>query len=981
MQKNKLNKAQEEAVLTTDKPLLIVAGAGTGKTTVITQKIAYLIEKELAKPEEILALTFTDKAAEEMIERVDNAIDRGYAEMHISTFHAFCQKILQQYALDIGLPNHFKLLTQTDAWLLVKENLDKFNLDYYRPMGNPTRHIHELINHFGKCKDELISPQEYFEYAENLQLESGDANTDEKSRLTELANAYHTYNQILLDNVAMDFADLIFYTYKLFQERPNILKAVQEKFKFVLVDEFQDVNYSQYELVKLIADNNKTQLIAVGDDDQSIYAFRGASVANIMRFKDDFPNSQQIVLRENYRSGQEILDIAYKSVQNNNPDRLEEKLKIDKKLEAKNEKLKAEIKHLHAQTIDEEVRSVVEEIKNLKSKDKNVSWDDFAILVRANNHAEPFLEALDRADIPYEFLASSGLYKQPVVMDCINFFKVLYDHTDSTAIFRLLNLPFLNFYEGDLARFISNAKKKSTPYFYALDRVEEYKLSASGIKVVGLLRHLLNKGLNSARYEKPSVVLYEFLEKSGYLTYLTEAEEKGDRDLIRQIYQLKQFLDYIASFEAIVPGAKVADFVEHYLSLQQAGDDGQMYQPTDTPDSVNVMTIHASKGLEYRFVFMVNMVEDRFPSRKKSEPIEIPKELIKEQLPEGDIHIQEERRLFYVAATRAKEKLYLASADNYGGVRNKKLSRFLAEIFDIKDNKAKPVEKKLLESLLKNKTIEKSKSEFVYNLPKAFSYSQIRSYQTCPYQYKLAHILKIPLKGSASFSFGTSMHNTLQAFYEKVQELNTATQASLFGEVIKRENNDSNITVPTLEELFEMYHNNWIEDWYSSKKQREDYYKKGKDILKTFYASHDGNWTMPISLESWFKVKIGDYFVHGRIDRVDQLEDGTLEIIDYKTGKSKEKLVGDDKDQLLIYQIAAETLPEYKNVGATSKLTFYYLNDEVKTSFVGNDKDLQRVRDKITKTIDGIYAKDFKATPNKIICGRCDFRDICKYRA
>jgi len=297
--KDTLNKAQREAVEYTDGPLLIVAGAGTGKTTVISQKIIHIIDTKLAKPEEILALTFTDKAAGEMEERVDKLLDIGYTDMQISTFHAFCQRVLEKYGIDAGISNQFKLLTQTDTWLLVRENLNKLNLDYYRPIGNPVKHIHELIKHFSKCKDELITPEEYLDYAKDVKIDEN-IDEDEKNRLIEIAGAYEAYNKILLNNNSFDFSDLIFYTVKLLEKRPNILKALQNQFKYILVDEFQDVNWSQYKLVQLLSARNNN-LTVVGDDDQSIYAFRGASVSNIMRFKDDYKGAKEIVLNENYR--------------------------------------------------------------------------------------------------------------------------------------------------------------------------------------------------------------------------------------------------------------------------------------------------------------------------------------------------------------------------------------------------------------------------------------------------------------------------------------------------------------------------------------------------------------------------------------------------------------------------------------------------------------------------------------------------------
>ncbi|MBP9694805.1 MAG: ATP-dependent helicase, partial [Candidatus Magasanikbacteria bacterium] len=971
--------------------LLIVAGAGTGKTTVITEKIAYLINNKLAKPEEILALTFTDKAADEMLSRVDNLLNLGYVDMQISTFHAFCQRLLETYGLEIGLPNQFKLVTETDAWLMIEQKIYNFGLNYYRPLGNPTRHIYELLRHFSKCKDELITPAEYLEYAEGISLDHDKSASMEKSRLLEIANAYHAYNQMLLDKNALDFGDLIFYTIKLLKDRPHLLKKIQANYKYILVDEFQDVNWAQYQLVRLIADSSEpiAQLTVVGDDDQSIYAFRGASVSNILRFKEDFPNAKEIVLTENYRSGQKILDTAYTSIQNNNPDRLEVKLKIDKRLKASNNQL-SKVNHLHSTTLDEEVRSVLKEITELKKNDPDMRWDDIAILVRANGHAEPFIHALELAHIPYEFLASSGLYRQPIVLDCINFFTTITDHYNSVATYRLLRLPSLSFSENDIQKLVYQAGKKSVTYYEAVKRASEFQLSKDGVDLSNKLITIIHNGMKTAKSEKPTVVLYKFLEESGYLSYLAKQEEQGNRTVIRQIYQLKQFFDFIKRYEETIPGADVRQLVDHLTHLIDSGSEGKLYMPTDTPDSVNIMTIHAAKGLEFRHVFVVNLVEERFPTRRRGEGIEVPETLIKEHLPEGDYHIEEERRLFYVAVTRAKERLYLTSADDYGGTRKKKISRFLTEL-DIslkhsstqalKHDNSGVIRQWNDFNTLKN-TDELEVSNLKFDLPKAFSFSQVKSYETCPYQYKLAHILKIPTRGSASFSFGQTIHATMQKFYDQVKVLNSASQTSLFDtRPTEPALPDGAVKVPTRDELFEMYESSWQGDWYSSAKQRDEYYKKGKEILTMFYAAEDGRWTIPVALESWFKIKVGDYFLHGRIDRVDQLSDRSLEIIDYKTGKSKEKVVGEEKDQLLIYQIAAETLPEYRNIGTTSKLTFFYVNDNIKTSFIGDSEDLQALKEKLLKTITAIHSGDFFATPSQFACGFCDFRDICEYRA
>ncbi|MBU1626236.1 UvrD-helicase domain-containing protein, partial [bacterium] len=338
-----LNKEQLQAAMHKEGPLMIIAGAGTGKTTVITQRIAWLIEQGLAKPDEILALTFTEKSATEMEERVDRLLPMGYLDLWISTFHSFCERILREHALEIGLSHEFTLLDEVDTMLLMRRNFDKFDLDYYRPRGNPTRFVKALLQHFSRIKDEMISPELYLEYVEKMQMDAdtfeGVASEDEGEKLAEIArvkevaSAYHEYQQILLENNAMDFADLIAYTLELFKKRPNILKMYREQFKFILVDEFQDTNTAQYELVKLLS-APKNNLTVVGDDDQSIYKFRGASLGNIMQFSQDFPNASRVVLTKNYRSAKQILDSAYTLIQQNNPHRLEIKEQISKALEA-----------------------------------------------------------------------------------------------------------------------------------------------------------------------------------------------------------------------------------------------------------------------------------------------------------------------------------------------------------------------------------------------------------------------------------------------------------------------------------------------------------------------------------------------------------------------------------------------------------------------------------------------------------------------
>jgi len=605
---------------------------------------------------------------------------------------------------------------------------------------------------------------------------------------------------------------------------------------------------------------------------------------------------------------------------------------------------------------------------------------------------------LEKAGIPYDYFASSGLYREPIILDCVNFLKTIDNYHESSAIFRLLHLPFLNFTAHDFQKLTFFAKKKSISLYESLKHAGEAGVSQAGLEKTTNLLNLIAVGMQSAKGNKPTVVLLDFLEKSGYFQYLTKAEES--REVMRQIQQLRQFLQQVREYEDNNPQARVAGFVEHYNYILESGDEGQLYQPVDLSDAVRISTIHSAKGLEFKYVFVVNLVEERFPTRRRGEGIELPEALIKEHLPEGDYHIEEERRLFYVACTRAKEKLFLTSAEDYGGQRKRKVSRFIDELqianFKFQNTNSHSAICNLKSEIDNEKlNVKKKMDDSVTNMiGDSFSYSQINSYQRCPYQYKLAHVLKIPTKGNASFSFGSSIHNTLQKFYNKVIELNSAKQESLFGQSVANTPQaplEGGVRVPTPDDLLKLYEESWIPDWYDNKQQREDYFAKGKEVLKTFYATQEGKWTIPTTLEGWFKIKVGpalqtssgeagrNYFINGRIDRIDKTSEG-LEIIDYKTGKAKEKVEGDDKNQLLIYQLAAQTLPEYRNLGVVAQLTFYYLEEGTKLSFVGNEKDLKKMQEKILQTINEISSRNFTATPNQFMCRHCDFRDICEYR-
>ncbi|KKR78893.1 MAG: hypothetical protein UU25_C0028G0005 [Microgenomates group bacterium GW2011_GWB1_40_9] len=385
-----LNKEQTKAVRFGNGPLLIIAGAGTGKTTVITERIKYLILSKKANPQEILALTFTEKASREMEERIDLAMPYGTTQMWISTFHAFCDRILRSESLAIGLDPNYKLMGEAETIQFFKDHLFDFTLSYFRPLGNPTKFISGMLQHFNRLKDEDISPEQYRDWANptssrktGLRGTSLDA-PEEKEKYTELANAYRKYEELKIKESVVDYSDLIANTLKLLRSRKKILEGYQKQFKYILIDEFQDTNIAQNELTILLA-GKKQNLTVVLDDDQSIYKFRGSSMSNTMQFTKRFKKAKLVVLTKNYRSTQEILNRSYDLIQHNNPDRLEVVEKINKRLECVRRVNGEKIEVLYTERVEDEAEKVVSSIKYQVSNN-NKKYKDIAILVRMQNH-------------------------------------------------------------------------------------------------------------------------------------------------------------------------------------------------------------------------------------------------------------------------------------------------------------------------------------------------------------------------------------------------------------------------------------------------------------------------------------------------------------------------------------------------------------------------------------------------------------------
>ena len=948
----KLNKEQQDAIKFGEGPLLIIAGAGTGKTKVITERIKYLILSKKAKASEILALTFTEKAAREMEERVDISMPYGYTQMWIMTFHAFCDRILRREALHIGLDPKYKLMTEAESIQILRKNLFKLDLDYFRPLGNPNKFLSGMLQHFSRLQDEDISPVEYLDWAKARNSKSEIRNTEDKTeaeKWLELAKAYKAYDEIKTKEGVLDFGDVIIKTLKLFRDRPNILKEYKKQFKYLLVDEFQDTNYAQNELTKLLT-GKSGNINVVGDDDQSVYRFRGAAVSNIVQFRKNFPKTKVIVLTKNYRSTQEILDRSHDLIEHNNPDRLEVVEKIDKRLISLVAKDGEEINFIHSDRVENEADAIAKEILRLISQDK-YKYLDFAILVRANNHSEPIMRALGRNGVPFQFLGPGRLFKQPEIIDLISFLKVLYDFTDSVSFYRLLSIDHFGITGRELAEMGNFARKNNVSLFESAEKI--------GSEKVQKLLEIIKKDLELVKKDSAGQLLFFFLESTGLLKELLSPESAEAEKRAKNIAKL---FDKLKSYEADHEDFSVSAVVD-YINLSMELGESPLATDSDWTDinAVNILTAHSAKGLEFPVVFLVNLVAQRFPTIERREQIPIPDGLIKEVLPVGDYHLEEERRLFYVGMTRAKEKLILTAADYYGeGKREKKLSPFIYESIGdraLKSQKSAKVDQlSFLDYGAKEKPtepVEKLKIDYL-------SYSQIETFETCPMHYKLRYVYKVPTPPSASQSFGTAMHATLKDFFEAVKDK----------------------TKPTDELLYDLLEKNWIGEGYKDKKHEIEFFNKGKLYLAGFLKQGFDKNNLPEVLEQPFNLPLGNGLkIGGKIDRVDILPDGLIEIIDYKSGATIPTQKEVDRNlQLSFYALAATKIPSapFGKTPDKVKLALYFLDTQEKISTTRTAKQLEDAVEKIFKVREEIEKSDFKCSNHMFCQMGCEFSLFCK---
>ena len=624
-----LNKEQKEAVLYNEGPLLVLAGAGSGKTRVLTTKIAYLINKLEVEPSDILAITFTNKAAKEMKERVIKLVGADFYDMQISTFHSFGLSIIRKYHERLGFESNFTIIDSDDSLTLIKRILKEMNLD--SKMYNPKA----VKNRISGAKNELLSPDDYDKYA----------NTDFEEKVVEI---YRRYQEILLRNNSVDFDDLLILPIKLLKENPDILMYYQERFKYVLIDEYQDTNEAQYVLVKMISAKYKN-ICVVGDESQSIYSFRGANYKNILNFEKDYKNAKVILLEENYRSTKNILNVANDIIKHN----INRK---DKNLWTENNE-GSKVKYYRADSELDEAYHVVNEIKNLLVN--GVKRSEIAVLYRTNAQSRTIEEALLKENIPYKVIGSFYFYKRKEIKDLISYLKLIYNSNDDTSLTRIINVPKRGIGTKTIENLSVLSRTNNTSMYEAITKGKELEFK----KLIEEIKEL-EKDLSLTE------LIDLILDKTGILEEL-KSEKSLEADI--RIENLNEFKSITKNFEEKYGIISLEAFLEE-ISLV-----ADMEEHNDNTDLITLMTIHSAKGLEFDNVFIVGMEEGLFPHVNSMVSHE---------------EIEEERRLCYVAVTRAKKYLELVNAKRrmiYGQESSNLPSRFINEIDEKNLDKEKEV--------------------------------------------------------------------------------------------------------------------------------------------------------------------------------------------------------------------------------------------------------------------------------------------------
>ena len=629
-----LNPMQREAVFTTEGPLLVLAGAGSGKTRALTHRVAYLIEEKGVKPWNILAITFTNKAAGEMRERVNQLVDFGADSVWVSTFHSLCVRILRRFIENLGYTTDFSIYDSDDTKTLMKQIFKdlEVNQKVLKERG--------VLGVISSAKNEMISPEEF--------LLSAKADGD--SRLQRIGELYMEYQRRLKKNNALDFDDLLVKTVELFQAKQEVLEYYQDRFRYIMVDEYQDTNTVQFKLVSLLAAKYRN-ICVVGDDDQSIYRFRGANIKNILSFEETFPGAKVIKLEQNYRSTKMILDSANEVIKNNAG-------RKDKTLWTENEVGERPVFREFGSSFDEAEWVVRDIVK------KGGPWKDYAILYRTNAQSRLFEEKCIAYNLPYRLVGGVNFYQRKEIKDILCYLKTIANGRDDLAVQRIINVPKRGIGAMSVARVNMFAMENDMSFYEALERVQAVPGIGKAALKIGVFTDQIGEFRKMLREEKTiKDVIEAVLEKTGYRE---ELKEEGEVEAESRLENIEELINKAVSYWESADEPNLSEFLEEVALV------ADIDSMDESEDRIILMTLHSAKGLEFPYVYLVGMEDGLFPSMMS--------------LMEGPEALEEERRLCYVGITRAEKRLTLTAAKSRmvkGEMQYARTSRFINEIPDV----------------------------------------------------------------------------------------------------------------------------------------------------------------------------------------------------------------------------------------------------------------------------------------------------------
>src|SRR5216684_2117120 len=966
----KLNDAQRRAITHGNGPLLVIAGAGTGKTRVITERIRHLLESDVSLTgENILGLTFTDKAAGEMKARVIKAVGERAKGVTLKTFHAFCESLLKDVDSD------HVMLDKVDHWILLRRNLNRLQLDRYRRLAEPGQFLSDFIEFFSRCQDELVSCGDYQRYAEQLaaELETEraylDADTLEEreetvAREREIARAYQASEELLREKKRSSFGSLITGAVELLERDAALRATLQNRYRYIRVDEFQDTNIWQLRLLELLA-NDDRNIQAGGDNDQAIYRFRGASfgsfklcLVSFARWREGEESAAVLVsLTENYRSTPNILRVASQVIGMNTVS-----ADFPKKVLTTSRPEGEKIRIVELAEVEDEARWVAGEIERIHRAGRR--WRDFAVLYRAHNHRDGLVRELSRRKIPF-VISKLSILQHPLVKDLIAYLRLIAKPYDDIAAARVLAAPAWRLTPPELVRFAQRARKNRKKIY---DELQTKQASLPFEPSANELSELLNflSAQRKTIYRRTAAeVLADLLE---WLEIYARASEQ-DRAYVRRLPE------FVKEWETKSETRGLPEFVEYLEYFDQAG--GTICLEEDAPgDAVQLMTVHGAKGLEFSHVFVLRVNKNKFPQPERSHVFEFPARLMKEGAPEDHFHLQEERRLYYVALTRAQDRLTITSVAEKKG----KVPPFLEDI--------------LMEPRIKRRDIlqlapkippvpadssDEADAGMAQNslfapsggLPKVFSRiakwaetfhppsseplalhpSAVQSYRSCPQRYLFSSLWSLQEGPKATLTFGRVIHGTIRRMMAEFKKGNRLP----------------------FDEVQRIFETEWSTVGFEDEYQEGEYKKDGLDQLRAFHQAALGQPLLVLELEKTFELPVeNNVILKGRIDQINSLGRNDVEIVDYKTGRPKKDSDAQKDLQLSIYAIATKEILEWNPV----RMVFHYLQDNQRQETTRTAKQLDDAVRVVQETAADIRAGEFSAKPG-FICRNCAYKPIC----